>query len=249
MTTDVTALAAFVAGVFSISSPCILPLIPLYLAHLTGTSVTEARQQERGRLLVHAAAYCLGFSTIFVAIGLALGAASSWAVSAELIAANRGWIARAGGALLILLGLHQIGLIQIPGLSRERRVSAVAWSSRGVLSSFAIGATFGAGWTPCVGPILGAIMTMAAGQGDANRAAVLLLLYSAGMSIPFLAFAAAFGSAQRLIRVLRGRLEMVRSLSGAVMTAAGAIMLLGIYQGFFAELVSQGRWTPWEPSL
>lgn len=249
MMPDVSIIAAFIAGILSISSPCVLPLVPLYLAHLAGVSVGETGARARGRVLANAGAYILGFSLVFIALGIALGAAGALVSTASLVSGHRFWLVRLGGALLILLGLHQIGLITLPFLNRERRLSSSTTPAGHVGSSFVIGVTFGAGWSPCVGPILGAILTMAAGQGDVNRAAVLLTIYSLGLSIPFLAAALAFGSSPAIIRRLNGRLHAITSMSGAVMLAVGTIMILGIYQQFFAELVRIAPWAPWEPEL
>ena len=249
MATEVSFVTAFLAGVLSISSPCVLPLVPLYLAHLAGISVGETDRAARPRVLANAFAYVLGFSLVFVLLGVALGAAGNLVATASFVAGNRFWLVRLGGALLVLLGLHQIGLITIPFLNRERRVSAGSPPAGHVTSSFVVGLTFGAGWSPCVGPILGAILTMAAGQGSVERAAALLTVYSAGLAVPFLLAALAFGSTPGVVRGINRRLQVVSGLSGGVMIAVGAIMLLGLYQQFFARLVALSPWTPWEPSL
>jgi cytochrome c-type biogenesis protein len=249
MTPDVSVIAAFVAGILSISSPCVLPLVPLYLAHLAGVSIGETGPQARGRVLLNAAAYVLGFSLVFILLGIALGAAGTLVSTASIVSGNRFWLVRLGGALLIMLGLHQIGVIRIPLLDRERRVTAGNLPTGRVSSSFLIGVTFGAGWSPCVGPILGAILTMASSQGDINHAAMLLTVYSAGLSIPFLTAAVAFSSAPGMIRRLNQRLHTVTSMSGAVMLAVGVIMVLGIYQQLFARIVQIAPWTPWEPTI
>jgi cytochrome c-type biogenesis protein len=249
MTPDVSIIAAFVAGVLSISSPCVLPLIPLYLAHLAGVSYNQSGPPERVQVLRNAVAYVLGFSLVFIALGVALGAAGALVSTASAVSGNRYWLIRIGGALLILFGLQQIGLISIPLLNRQRRIAVETTPAGKIGSSFLIGVTFGAGWSPCVGPILGAILTMAAGQGDIHRAAFLLAVYSAGLSVPFLAAAVAFGSSPGVIRRLNRRLHLVTSMSGAVMLAIGMIMVLGIYQRFFTELVRIAPWAPWEPDL
>ncbi len=249
MATDVSFLAAFVAGVLSISSPCVLPLIPIYLAHIAGVSVGETGPDVRARVLRNAAAYVAGFSLVFVALGAALGAAGSFAGALDVLPSNRGLIVRAGGILLIVMGLYQIGLIRIPGLDRERRIS-LAPSSRGtVTSSFLIGVTFGAGWSPCLGPILGAILTMAAGQGSIERATVLLSVYSLGLAVPFLAAAVAFGSVPTIIRGVNRRLHFVTTVSGAIMLGVGLVMVMGIYEQLFPEIIRIAPWTPWEPEL
>jgi cytochrome c-type biogenesis protein len=248
-TMDVSLLAAFVAGILSISSPCVLPLIPVYLAHLAGTSAGDTSAHARARVLSNAGAYVLGFSAVFILLGVALGAASAAFGTAGWVSGNRGWLVRIGGIVMILLGLHQIGLIQLPFLNRERRMRVENVESGRILSSFLIGVTFGAGWSPCVGPILGSILTMAASKQDVAQAGWLLVVYSLGLAIPFMGFALAFGSAPRIVRALNRRLSAVSSLSGAVLVGVGAIMILGIYQQLFARIVQIAPWTPWEPTI
>jgi cytochrome c-type biogenesis protein len=248
MFNDVTFLAAFVAGVLSISSPCILPLIPIYLSHLAGVSVSASGGINRSKVMINAAAYVAGFSLIFVALGLALGAAGSLVDGATILAGNRYWIVRVGGIILMLLGLQQLGILNFPGLGREHRFSLQLGKQGTVGSSFLIGLTFGAGWSPCAGPILGAILTMAAGQGDPGQSAALLATYSAGLAVPFLIFAA-LGSSQSVIKGISQHFRAVTTFSGAFMLAVGAIMVLGIYQQLFTRIVAAAPWTPWEPSI
>lgn len=249
MTTNISFLAAFIAGVLSISSPCVLPLVPIYLAHIAGVSAHESGRSTRWPVMRNAIAYVLGFSAVFVILGAALGAAGAMAGSVGWVATHRVWLVRLGGALLTLLGLYQVGLISIPLFERDHRLRVAAGAPGSVTSSFLIGFTFGAGWSPCVGPILGAILTMAAGQGDVGAATVLLIVYSAGLGVPFLAAAFAFGSAPAVIRRLNGRLHLISTISGAVMLGVGAIMLLGIYQILFTEIIRAAPWTPWEPRI
>jgi cytochrome c-type biogenesis protein len=249
MGVEVSFIAAFLAGVLSISSPCVLPLVPIFLAHLAGASAGGGDGIARRRVLPNAVAYVLGFSLVFIALGVALGAAGALASTASVVASNRDWLTRIGGALLIVLGFHQIGIVRIPWLDQERRFAADRLPAGQVTSSFLVGVTFAAGWSPCVGPILGAILTMAAGQGSIDRAALLLATYSAGLAIPFLLAAVAIGSAPTIIRAVNRRLPLVTGVSGGLMVAMGAIMTLGIYQQFFARLVALSPWTPWEPAL
>lgn len=245
---EVSFIAAFLAGVLSVSSPCVLPLLPIFLANLAGASVS-GDGIDRRLVLPNAIAYCLGFSLVFVSLGVALGAAGSLASSASVVAENRGWLVRIGGCVLILLGLHQLGIIQLPGLQRDRRLLPQRLPSGHVASSFLIGVTFAAGWSPCVGPILGAILTMAAGQGSIERAALLLATYSAGLAVPFMVAAIAIGSAPGIIRSLNARMQVLTSVSGGIMLCVGAIMVLGIYQQLFARIVALAPWVPWEPTL
>lgn len=248
MASNVSIFAAFLAGVLSISSPCVLPLLPLYLTHLAGVSTLETGAPSRGRILANAMAYVLGFSAIFVLVGVALGAAGALVSTGSVVAAHRFWLVRLGGALLLLMGLQQIGLIRLPFLGQDRRFLPQRASTGDLTSSFVIGASFGAGWSPCAGPILGAILTMAAGQGDINRAAILLAVYSAGLAIPFLA-AAMFGTSTGVIKRLTPRLAALSEAGGAVMLAVGVIMILGIYEQVFVRLAAIVPWTPWEPRL
>jgi cytochrome c-type biogenesis protein len=248
MTPDVSLVAAFLAGVLSITSPCVLPLIPLFLAHLAGTADANVYSNRRPAMMVNALAYVAGFSLVFILLGVAIGAAGSLVSTAEVVSSNRYWLVRIGGVVLILLGLHQIGLVRIPMLGRERRLSVDVPGGGRTLSSFLVGVTFAAGWSPCAGPVLGAILTMAAGEANVTKASVLLAVYSAGLAIPFLLMAFV-GASSRMLRSVGPRLETASSLSGAIMLATGALMLLGIYQQFFTRLVAAAPWTPWEPSV
>ncbi len=250
MVTDVSLLAAFVAGILSISSPCVLPLVPIYLAHITGVSVGEPPGgHARAALMKNALAYVAGFSLVFIALGTALGAAGSMATALDLVPENRTWLVRVGGLLLIFLGLYQTDLLRVPFLERERRLSLVPGTPGSVSSSFVIGVGFGAGWSPCLGPILGGILTMAAGQGSIERATLLLTVYSMGLGVPFLLVAAAFGSATGILRQINRHLHTVTLVSGAIMLGVGIVMVLGIYQSMFTEIIRVAPWTPWEPAI
>lgn len=249
MTTDVSLLAAFVAGVLSISSPCVLPLLPIYLTHIAGVSAGQSSATARPVVMRNATAYVLGFSIVFIAFGAAFGAAGAMASSLAFFSENREWLVRIGGALLIVLGLHQIGLVRIPFLYRSAQMSLDGRNPGTVGSSFIIGVGFGAGWSPCMGPILGAILTMAAGQGSIERATVLLTVYSLGLAIPFLGAAFAIGTLPNILRRINRHLHLVSTVSGAIMLGVGVIMILGIYQNLFTEIIRIAPWTPWEPEL
>lgn len=233
--------AAFVAGVFSISSPCVLPLVPLYLTHLASTGTGDSAPGRR-EVLPHAVAFVVGFGLVFVLLGVSLGALGG------VFLAYRDWLVRFGGAVMVLMGLHLIGVVRLPFLERERRVAIPgAGAAPGRLSSsFLVGVGFAAGWTPCVGPVLGAIFTLAVSAADPARSGALFAAYAAGLAVPFLAAALALGSVQRgLRRVSTG----VTVGSGAVLTAVGVLMLLGIYQQVFARIVGWAPWVPFEPTL
>ncbi len=249
MATDISLLAAFIAGILSISSPCVLPLVPIYLAHIAGVSVGDSSGAARAALMRNGLAYVAGFSLVFIALGAAMGAAGMAASALDLVPQNRNLLVRIGGVMLVILGLYQTNLIRIPFLDRTRGVTLQAGSPGTVTSSFVIGVSFGAGWSPCITPILGGILTMAGGQGSIERATLLLTLYTLGLGIPFLLVAAAFGSAPRFLQRLNRRLHAVTLVSGAVMLGVGVIMLLGIYEVLFTEIIRAAPWTPWEPDL
>ena len=224
----------------SITSPCVLPVIPLYVAYLMGSS-DRTRDHQR-TLIVNAAAFVLGFSLVFVLVGTAFG------VLGTLLAERKTLLVQLGGLLLIALGLHQIGLIQIPGLRRSVRLTSATPTGGNAVASGLVGMTFAAGWTPCAGPILGAILTLALSQGNAGHAAGLLAVYSAGLAIPFLAIAIA-GASTSWMGWIATRSESAASVAGAVMLAVGIIMILGVYQQLFARIVSIAPWAPIEPAI
>lgn len=249
MNTDVTLVAALVAGVFSISSPCVLPLLPIYLAHITGVSIGEPERARQSAVLRNAVAYVLGFSLVFIVLGAAWGAVGQLAGSVNFISENRDWLVRIGGIALIVLGLHQTGIIRIPFLYRDAHLRLDGANPGTVGSSFIIGVGFGAGWTPCMGPILGAILTMAASQADTGRAMLLLTLYSIGLAVPFLAAALVIGQLPAILRRINRHLALVTTISGAIMIGVGVVMILGLYEQLFIEITRNVPWQPYEPTI
>lgn len=241
MTADIGILTAFVAGVLSISSPCVLPLLPLYLAHLAGVG-HDGTLPSRRAVLPHALLFVFGFGLIFVLLGVSLGALGG------LFLIYRDWLVRAGGVVMIVMGLHLIGLLRVPFLDREHRVAiprAGAHPGR-LSSSFLVGVSFAAGWTPCVGPVLGAIFTLAVSTADPVRSGTLFAAYAAGLAVPFLGAAITLGRFDRRLHRMSAALNLG---SGAVLTAVGVLMLLGMYQQIFARIVGAAPWTPWEPNI
>ena len=233
--------AAFLAGALSISSPCVLPLVPLYLAHLAGVGGT-GQEPDRRTVLVHALAFVIGFGAIFVLFGVSLGALGG------IFLAYRDLTVRLGGAFMVVLGLQLVGLLQLPFLSGYHQVSVPgARTGTGRLSSsFLVGVSFAAGWTPCVGPVLGAILTLAVSAADPVASGQLLVAYTAGLAVPFLAAACAVGGMTSFLRRISGRVNLV---SGVVLVAVGVLMISGLYQQLFARIVGMAPWTPWEPTF
>jgi cytochrome c-type biogenesis protein len=219
----VTFPAAAFAGVISFLSPCILPLAAPYLAYLAGTSVErladEGERQARRDVMIAAVLFVSGFSTVFVALG-----AGAFAVMRALapIAPYFGAVA---GVALIAMGLHFIGLVRIAALFREKRVEVA--KPAGLWSAYVMGLAFALGWTPCLGPILAAILAVAASEETAWRGAALLAVYSAGLGVPFLLVAAAFGRAMKTMGALRRHMPTVEKVAGVFLILAGVAFLTG----------------------
>lgn len=238
---EVGLFTAFLAGLLSVSSPCVLPLFPLYLTHLAGASGAGALPQRR-LVMRNALAFVVGFGLIFVLLGVSLGALGN------IFVAYRDWLIRAGGLFMVAMGLHLLGVFRVPLLDRTHRLAIPGAGARPgrLSSSFLVGVSFAAGWMPCVGPVLGAILTLAISAADPVRSGALLSAYAAGLAVPFLLAAMALGQFNRPLRKFGAGLTLG---SGVVMTVVGALMVLGWYQQFFARVVGAAPWTPWEPGL
>ena len=168
---------AFSTGLLSFLSPCVLPLIPSYLTFVTGVGFDDLARARRSAL-VHAILFVCGFTLIFVALG------ASATIVGRLLLTYRDWNTRFGGALIVVFGLYLLGVIRVAAFDRERRVH-LATKPVGYLGTVLVGVAFGAGWTPCLGPILGAILTYTAATADLARGLPLLLAYSFGLALPF----------------------------------------------------------------
>src|SRR5918997_1150869 len=178
-------MVAFVAGLLSFLSPCVLPLVPSYVGFITGMTLPEVSGRRRAALL-HALLFVAGFSLVFILLGAsatALGRALNY---------YQVWLQRIGGVLIIAFGLVCLGLFQPAWLTQERRLH-LEQRPVGYLGSALVGMAFGAGWTPCIGPVLGAILGLAATSADLSRGMLLLAVYSAGLAVPFLIAAVAVG--------------------------------------------------------
>jgi cytochrome c-type biogenesis protein len=215
-------LTAFAAGVISFLSPCVLPLVPGYVSFVAGSSLEDLRGGEAPRLraLVLAATFVLGFSVVFVAFG-----ASATAIGHLLL----GWRYELGivaGVVVILFGLHMLGLTPLALMDREARFHVEMTGGR-ALSAFVLGIAFAFGWTPCIGPVLGAILTLGASTADVSKGALLLAVYSLGLGLPFL-LAALFTSA--LLGRLRALGRTGRNLqrgAGGLLVVMGLLMVTG----------------------
>ena len=224
MSLDVSAGGAFVAGLLSFASPCVLPLVPAYLAFMGGVSIEELRgdggARPRARVLAVALSFVAGFSTVFVA----LGATASWI--GQAVSAHLGLLGYVAGILVCAMGLHFLGLVRIPFLDRTARVG-VARKPAGLIGAYAIGLAFGFGWSPCVGPVLAAILLIAGAQESAGEGARLLFIYSLGIGVPFLVAAGFAGAFMRAMARMRGRLGVIEKAMGAFLIVAGVLIFTG----------------------
>jgi cytochrome c-type biogenesis protein len=228
---------AFLAGLVSFVSPCVLPLVPSYLSFLTGTSLedlkAETSAQAKLHVLGHALAFIAGFTVIFVAIGLSASAIGGIFVDHKRI------VEIAGGAVIVVLGLHMMGVLKIPALMMDKRVR-VQPRKPSLWISFAVGLGFAAGWSPCIGPILSGIILLAASTKTVGEATFLLFVYSMGLAIPFLITAAAITQSLGALNRIKRFLPAIEATSGAVLVATGIVVATDQFTriaGFFYQYV------------
>ncbi len=216
---NVTIFIAFAAGVLSFASPCCLPLVPVYLGHMVTVSGERTRAAPRMITFFHAIAFVLGFSIIFVAFWAAIGSLG------YLFFDNARYLRTAAGAVLIFMGLHLLGVINLGFLNRDYVVTAKTPKNPGYGRSFLLGTMFAAGWTPCIGPVLGSIIGLAVMEDALLKGVILLIAYSAGLGVPFLAMALAVNRITDLLRKARPLLAAVPALSGGLVVTIGVLML------------------------
>lgn len=233
MAVDISILTALGAGALSFLSPCVLPLVPPYLCYMAGVSVDDFRNDKetsqamhnRIRLLTTAFTFVLGFTTVFVALG-----AGATSIGHFL----RQWqqeMAIAAGLIIILMGLNFLGLIRIPLLSREARFQASSAPAT-PLGAYVMGLAFAFGWTPCIGPVLGPILSMASVQASVADGVFLLFVYSMGLGIPFMLAALFSGRFMRFLARFRMHMGKVEKVMGVLLVLAGILFLTGGMQAF-----------------
>jgi cytochrome c-type biogenesis protein len=215
--------AAFSAGLLSFLSPCVLPLIPGYLSFMTGLTTTELADSDRSwtRVFVPALLFVVGFSLVFVAMG------ASASVIGQLLDSYRAVVERVAGVAVILFGVFMLGIIKVPWLYGEARADMSRVRKFGNGASVVMGMAFAAGWTPCVGPILGTILALAGATGSVAQGALLLLVYSLGLGIPFLAVALLFGRVKPLLGWLNRHSLVVNRVAGVLLIAIGVFLFSG----------------------
>ncbi len=235
MTDSVGILVALMAGVFSFLSPCVLPLVPSYLSFVTGMSLEDLQEGvDRKATLLHSLLFVAGFSIIFITLG------ASASFLGVFLRVYEVWIARVGGVLILVLGLHLTGVFRIAPLMRERRVH-VNDKPAGYIGTLGVGAAFGAGWTPCIGPVLGAILTLAGTQDTVWSGVLLLSVYSLGLAIPFLVSALALDLFLGAFARFRRFLPIVEKASGVMLIILGLLLATGSFTILSTYLV---RFTP-----
>jgi cytochrome c-type biogenesis protein len=234
---NVSLAAAFLAGLFSFVSPCVLPIVPGYLCFISGVNVAQFKEGGAPRDLARRVAlsslfFVLGFSTVFVSLGAAATLIGS------LLQEHKRALGMIGGVVIIVLGLHTAGVMRIPWLLSEKRANLQS-RPLGLLGAYVVGLAFAFGWTPCIGPILGAILLYASQQETVGQGVVLLSAYSAGLGIPFLLSALAINWFFKGFARLRTRMHAVEVASGVLLVGVGLLLLtdrLTLIAQYFSKL-------------
>jgi cytochrome c-type biogenesis protein len=236
MTHNLSIPVAFLAGLVSFLSPCVLPLIPGYISMLSGLSMEELRGETTEKvtalILRNSVAFVVGFSVVFIILGASATAVGSF------LRSQRGVFDIVAGVVIIIFGLHLTGLVKIPFLYREARMNALT-PRRGIAGSFVLGFAFAFGWTPCIGPILTGILALAAIKGTVFQGMFLLAVYSAGLAIPFLLTAFGVGKFIKFYGRFRKHMQAVEVASGVLLIFIGVLMAthkLAMLSGYLSFL-------------
>ena len=214
-------LIAFSAGLLSFLSPCVLPLIPSYVTFITGLSLDDV-QNARRTALVHGMLFVLGFTLIFMAMG------AGATLLGQALLKHRDWISRIGGVDIIIFGLYLLGVLNVGFMARERRFH-IADKPVGYVGTMFVGVAFGAGWTPCLGPILGSILVYTSSQADLGKGLWLLFAYSLGLAVPFLLSAVAIDRFSAFFQRMRKQMVWVSRISGVVMIGIGVLLVTNYF--------------------
>ncbi|UOA31863.1 Thiol:disulfide interchange protein DsbD [Sulfitobacter sp. DSM 110093] len=218
---------ALIAGIFSFLSPCVLPIVPPYLAYMGGVSINDMSSQgtARRRAVVAALFFVLGLSTVFILLGFTASAFGMFFLQ------NQALFAKISGVVIIVFGLHFVGLFRIPFLDQEARLDAgdKGGSSFG---AYVLGLAFAFGWTPCIGPQLGAILSLAASEASVSRGTLLLGVYAAGLGIPFLLAAMFITRAMTLMNRIKPHMKLIERIMGGLLVLVGLALLTGAFTTF-----------------
>jgi len=227
---------AFLAGLASFLSPCVLSLVPAYIGYLGGRSMALAQDEEPNRWVTfsHGLAFVLGFSVVFILLGVATSALGG------LLYNLRDWLTKIGGVVVVIFGLHMTHIIRIPFLEYDLRPQSQPDRQRGYVSSALMGVFFSAGWSPCVGPVLGAILTISLSGGSVTSGTLLLTAYSIGLAIPFLLAALGIGWVTTILRKYGKVMHYVEIAMGVLLIIIGIMLFFGTFEylarfGFFID--------------
>lgn len=221
-------LIALAAGGLSFLSPCVLPIVPPYLAYMSGISMAELTaedQRPRRRAVVPALFFVMGLSTVFLFLGFTASALGMFFLRNQML------FAQIAGVVVMVFGLHFLGVFRIPLLMREARIDAGDRGGSG-LGAYVLGLAFAFGWTPCIGPILGAILSMAATEGDVTRGTVLLGSYAAGLGVPFLLAAVFVQRSMTVMNRIKPYMGVIEKAMGGLLVAVGLAMVTGAFTAF-----------------
>jgi cytochrome c-type biogenesis protein len=216
-------IAAFVAGLVSFLSPCVLPLVPGYVSLISGAGVEQLKTQESQllrKVMLNSVAFILGFSVVFIALGAVASEIS------QMLARYRSILAQIAGVVIILFGLHLTGVFKIKALYTDARLHSMKGGST-PWGAFVIGFAFAFGWTPCVGPVLTVILTFAAAQDSVTKGVILLAIYSMGLAVPFLLTAVLLERFLKFYSRFRAHMHAIEVASGALLIALGVLLVLG----------------------
>ncbi len=218
---------ALLAGLISFLSPCVLPIVPPYLAYMSGVSVTQMQDEREARrkATVSALFFVMGLSTVFLFLGFTASAFGAFFLQ------NQQLFAQISGVVVIVFGLHFVGLFRIPLLDREARMEAGA-SGGSALGAYVLGLAFAFGWTPCIGPQLGAILSLAASEASVTRGTVLLGVYAAGLGIPFLLAAMFLSRSMRIMNRLKRHMGLIEKVMGGLLIVVGFALVTGAFSAF-----------------
>jgi cytochrome c-type biogenesis protein len=225
-------IAAFVAGLLSFLSPCVLPLVPGYVSMISGASVEELQSKDRKLLntvLLHSVMFILGFTLVFVTMG---AAATSLSQLAHQYKKYLTWFA---GIIIIILGVHLTGLFKIKALYADKRLHSMQ-AGKSPIGAFLVGFAFAFGWTPCIGPVLAAILGMAASEDTVTKGIALLFVYSLGLAVPFLLTSLGINRFLKFYGQFRRHLPLVEVVSGVLLVAIGGLILAGRFTWISSKL-------------
>jgi len=218
-------LVAVLAGVLSFLSPCVLPIVPPYLAYMSGISLPDLQGKATRGALLPALFFVLGLSTVFLLMGFTASMLGAFFLQYQDV------FARLSGIIVLVFAAHFLGLFRIPLLDRDIRLSG---GDRGgsALGAYVLGLAFAFGWTPCIGPQLGAILSLAAQEGSVSRGTLLLAIYAMGLGVPFLLAALFIQRAARLMTRIRPHMWLIERAMGLLLLAVGLALLTGAFSGF-----------------